>query len=94
MTPMLLDAIAALRPGSAFSVDARDWSTLRWQDPETEPPTRDQIEAKMAELEAAARVDAVNAEARRRILARFPEWRQANMTARAAASSSAILASI
>jgi hypothetical protein len=81
-TPTLIDALAALRPGSAFSVDAGDLSTLKWQDPKTEPPTRDAIEARMAELAAAARVGAVKAEARRRILARFPEWRQANMTAR------------
>ena len=59
-----------------------DFATLRWQDPDRDQPTLDAVLAKQAELEAEARIDAVKAEARRRITQRFPDWKQANMTAR------------
>ena len=78
----LLDALAALRPGSAFTMAPGDFATLRWQDPDRDQPTLDAVLAKQAELEAEARIDAVKAEARRRITQRFPDWKQANMTAR------------
>ncbi|HEY5830054.1 MAG TPA: hypothetical protein VIV01_16970 [Hyphomicrobiaceae bacterium] len=78
----LLDALAALRPGSAFTMAPGDFATLRWQDPDHDQPTLDAVLAKQAELEAEARIDAVKAEARRRITQRFPDWKQANMTAR------------
>jgi hypothetical protein len=78
----LLDALAALRPGSAFTMAPGDFATLRWQDPDRDQPTLDAVLAKQAELEAKARIDAVKAEARRRITQRFPDWKQANMTAR------------
>ena len=78
----IIDALSALRPGSAFTMVPGDFATLVWQDPNRGPPTLEEVLAKRAELEAQARIDAVKAEARRRILARFPEWHQANMTAR------------
>ena len=63
----LLDALAALRPGSAFTMAPGDFATLRWQDPDHDQPTLDAVLAKQAELEAEARIDAVKAEASRRI---------------------------
>jgi hypothetical protein len=78
----LLHAVAALRPASAFTMEPGDFATLRWQDPDCDPPTLEEVRAKQAELEAADRVNAVKAEARRRITQRFPDWKQANMTAR------------
>jgi hypothetical protein len=78
----LIAALAALRPGSAFTMLPDDFATLRWQDPDRDQPTLDAVLAKQAELEAEARIDAVKAEARRRITQRFPDWKQANMTAR------------
>lgn len=40
------------------------------------------LQAKLEELQASALRAAVKAEARGRILARYPDWKQANMTAR------------
>ena len=48
-----------------------DFATLVWQDPDRQPPTLDAVLAKQSELEAEARIDAVKAEARRRIAQRF-----------------------
>lgn len=66
---ILLTAISSLRPGSAFTVDQRDLSTLRWQDPQTQPPTIQEILAEKSRLEALMLVGAVKAEAQRRIIA-------------------------
>jgi len=47
------------------------------------PPTDAQLQAAIAEIDAAGPPpELVKAEARRRILAAYPEWKQANMTAR------------
>lgn len=46
-------------------------------------PDQAAIDAIVAEYEAQATVEAIKAEASRRILVKYPEWKQANMTARA-----------
>jgi hypothetical protein len=72
----LIDALAALRPVSAFTMVPGDFATLVWQDPDRQPPTLEEVLTKRAELEAEARIDAVKAEARRRITQRFPDWKR------------------
>ena len=46
-------AILAIQPNAMFSYDNNDYSTLRWDTPEISKPTEEQIQAKIAELEAA-----------------------------------------
>ena len=46
-------AIRALQPNAEFSYDDEDYSTLRWNTPEITIPTKEEIELKVKELEAA-----------------------------------------
>ena len=46
-------AILAIQPNAMFSYDNNDYSTLRWDTPEIPKPTEEEIQAKIAELEAA-----------------------------------------
>ena len=54
----------------------------KWSRPEP-PPTDDDLLAAFVPAAKAAKVSTIKVSARVRILARIPEWRQANMTARA-----------
>lgn len=51
--PEYADAIVALRPGAAFGIAMNDYESLEWQDPETTPPTEEEVKAKLEELIAA-----------------------------------------
>lgn len=53
-----------------------------WRLP-TPQPTQDEIDAAAPAAQQAAKISAIKVGARARILARLPEWKQANMTARA-----------
>ena len=46
-------AILAIQPNAMFSYDNNDYETLRWDTPEIPKPTEEEIQAKIAELEAA-----------------------------------------
>ena len=49
---MITEAIAKLRPNSTFSIKNDDYSTLKWCNPDTKPPTEKEINAKITELKA------------------------------------------
>ena len=51
--PEFIDAIAALRPNSSFSLMADDYSTMNWNDSENAVPSEADINAKLAELTTA-----------------------------------------
>jgi hypothetical protein len=70
---------------SGWYVDGDDYNSLVWNEGEAgrAKPTLAEIEAWHAEAVAPKPAD-VKAEAARRILAVVPEWKQRNMTARAA----------
>lgn len=51
--PEYADAIVALKPGCAFGIELNNYSTLYWdmaQNSGVEPPTEEEIKAKLAEL--------------------------------------------
>lgn len=52
------EALLALRPGSQFLVRDNDYSTLEWFS-DDDPPTEEEINAKVAELEAEAPLNAL-----------------------------------
>lgn len=94
-TLRLHDAIAAVAPVASVSIGRQDdkatWritfadgSQWRYGDnPALDTATQKAARAVVAAFDYAAVLpDRVKAEARRRILARLPEWKQANMTAR------------
>ena len=71
-------AIQAAFPGSSASTRG---NVVTWHGP-GECPTAEALETAHDDHAAAVRVAAVKAEARRRIVSRYPDWKQANMTAR------------
>lgn len=46
-------AISDLRPGSGFVVRDENYETLEWFDESTAPPTEEEVQARIVELEAA-----------------------------------------
>ncbi len=49
---MITEAIRFLRPNSTFCITNNDYSTLKWNDPDTNPPSLEEVENKNAELQA------------------------------------------
>lgn len=47
---ILADALKSLRPGKEFTYDNDDLSTVRWNDPDVETPTQEEIDAELAQL--------------------------------------------
>jgi hypothetical protein len=43
-------AIQTLRPTSSFTLFEDDYNTLIWQDPDTQPPTLEEVNAQLAQL--------------------------------------------
>ena len=50
---MLTRALQALRPNAEFTITDADLSTVVWNSPSTTTPTQAEVDAKIAELEAA-----------------------------------------
>lgn len=50
--PELMDAIVALRPTSTFSMRDQDYSTIEWSDTENTQPSLEEVNIKLAELQA------------------------------------------
>ena len=70
----IAEAIAALKPGAEWSLNGEDYSGLTWLDETQIMPTEDEINAKVAELEAAEPARQVR-EIRNRLLAES-DWTQ------------------
>lgn len=70
----IAEAIAALKPGAEWSLNGEDYSGLTWLDETQIMPTEDEINAKVAELEAAEPARQVR-EIRDRLLAES-DWTQ------------------
>ena len=49
---MINKAISNLRPNSSFSLMSDNYDTLIWQDPNTQPPTLEEVNAEIARLQA------------------------------------------
>tara|TARA_A100001015_G_C14633624_1_gene572675 strand:- start:72 stop:425 length:354 start_codon:yes stop_codon:yes gene_type:complete len=49
---MITEAIKLLRPGSSFSVTGQDYSKIKWCDPNNTMPTLQEVNNKIAELQA------------------------------------------
>jgi hypothetical protein len=65
---MLTRALNALRPNEEFTLNDDDLSTIRWNSGSVTTPTQVEIDAKIAELEAA---DAAKVDARQSALAKL-----------------------
>jgi hypothetical protein len=65
---MLTRALNALRPDEEFTLNDDDLSTIRWNSGSVTTPTQAEIDAKIAELEAA---DAAKVDARQSALAKL-----------------------
>ena len=50
--PELMDAIVALRPTSTFCMRDQDYSTIEWSDTENTQPSLEEVNIKLAELQA------------------------------------------
>ena len=50
---ILIRALQALRPNAEFTIINADLSTVVWNSPSTTTPTQAEVDAKIAELEAA-----------------------------------------
>ena len=50
---MIAEAIAILRPSSTFGITNDDFATLKWNDSNTNPPSLEEVQSKVAELKAA-----------------------------------------
>ena len=70
----IAEAIAALKPGAEWSLNGEDYSGLTWLDETQTMPTEDEINTKIAELEAAEPARQVR-EIRDRLLAES-DWTQ------------------
>ena len=70
----IAEAIAALKPGAHWTLNGEDYSGLTWLDETQIMPTEDEINAKVAELEAAEPARQVR-EIRDRLLAES-DWTQ------------------
>jgi DNA-binding NarL/FixJ family response regulator len=65
---MLTRALNALRPNEEFTLNNDDLSTIRWNSGSVTTPSQEEIDAKVAELEAA---DAAKVDARQSALAKL-----------------------
>jgi hypothetical protein len=54
---MIIQAISNLRPTSSFTLMGDTYDTLIWQDPNTEPPTKAEVDAEQARIEAQQPLD-------------------------------------
>ena len=70
----IAEAIAALKPGAHWTLNGEDYSGLTWLDKSQIKPTEDEINTKVAELEAAEPARQVR-EIRDRLLAES-DWTQ------------------
>ena len=70
---MIAEAIAILRPSSTFGITNDDYGTLKWNDPNTNPPSLEEVQLKVAELEAAEPMRLLRQERNRRIS--VTDWR-------------------
>ena len=70
---MITKAISILRPNSTFGLKNNDYSTLKWNDTNTDPPSLEEVESKIAELEAAEPLRLLRVE-RDRLLQRTDWW--------------------
>ena len=50
--PELMDAIVALRPTATFCMRDQDYSTIEWSDTENTQPSLEEVNIKLAELQA------------------------------------------
>ena len=64
---MIAEAIAILRPSSTFGITNDDFATLKWNDPNTNPPSLEEVQSKVAELKAAEPMRLLRQERNRRI---------------------------
>ena len=64
---MIAEAIAILRPSSTFGITNDDYATLKWNDPNTNPPSLEEVQSKVAELKAAEPMRLLRQERNRRI---------------------------
>ena len=70
---MIAEAIAILRPNSTFGIRNDDYSTLKWNDPNTNPPSLEEVQSKVAELEAAEPMRLLRLERNRKLVE--TDWR-------------------
>ena len=70
---MITEAIKLLRPGSSFSVTGQDYSKIKWCDPNNTMPTLQEVNSKIAELEAAEPMRLLRIERNRRLAE--TDWR-------------------
>ena len=66
---LFIEALQILRPNSPYTIDGQEISGLQWLDTETEKPTEEEIQAKIAELEAAEPMRLLRLERNRRLAA-------------------------
>ena len=65
----IADALVSLRPGAEWVLRGNEYSGLEWMDQHQTKPTKSEVTAEVASLEAQAPFDACNAEAKKRIAA-------------------------
>mgnify|MGYP006239852111 FL=1 len=65
---MITEAIKLLRPGSSFSVTGQDYSRIKWCDSNNTMPTLQEVNNKIAELEAAEPMRLLRIERNRRLV--------------------------
>lgn len=63
------NALFMLTPGAQWSISDNDYDTLVWQSPEIPQPSKAEVDAKVAEMEAYAPLKATKDEAKRLIAA-------------------------
>lgn len=69
----IIKALELLAPGSQWSMSDQDYDTLNWYSPDIPKPTREQVEAKVAELKAAEPMRLLRVE-RDRLIAETDWW--------------------
>ena len=75
--PYIVSALLALKPGAEWTTRGDNYSDLEWLDKSQTKPTEDEVNAKIAELEAAEPARQVR-EIRDRLLAES-DWTQTVM---------------
>ena len=70
---LFIEALQLLRPNSPYTIDGQELSGLNWIDKNTKKPTEEEIQEKIAELEAAEPLRLLRLE-RNRLLAET-DWR-------------------